>query len=168
MRNCYKQNYCVAMPNIVIYVNCDTHLALNLKAFDLNDGDEFIFVLKNYDYINSDYVYLFRASNADMNENGEVLFRIPARASKRLKPGAFYNFAVLVNANDKKQSTEYIKLMDDKKVKLEYGTQDMLVSDIEIDEEIISAKLVSPETVVTGDIDPQIGDLLYGQLKQEV
>ena len=97
MFNC-NTSCLVALPDITVYMNCDTRLAINLSMFDLGDNDEFIFAIKNYDYIDSAYVFLFRARKTDINEQGEVIFKITPRASKRLKPGAFYNFALLANA----------------------------------------------------------------------
>ena len=43
-------NYLATMPEITVYMNCDTRLAINLRMFDLSDNDEFIFAIKNYDY----------------------------------------------------------------------------------------------------------------------
>jgi hypothetical protein len=108
-------------------MNCDTRLAINLSEFDLGENDELIFAIKNYSYIESSYVFLFRAKKEDMDENGEVLFKISPEASKRIKPGAFYNFTVLVNALDPKQETEYRKLTENGDIILEYGAQDLTV-----------------------------------------
>lgn len=139
----YCTDYAATMPDIVVYMNCDTRLAINLRAFNLNENDEFIFAIKNYSYINSPYVYLFRAKTSDMDKNGEVLFKITPSMSKYLKPGAFYNFAVLKNAFNKTAETEYKKLTDNGKVIIEYGAQDILVYDEELsqDSEIISVRL---------------------------
>lgn len=139
----YCTNYLATMPEITVYMNCDTRLAVNLRLFDLGENDEFIFAIKNYDYIDSDYVFLFRARKADIDENGEVLFKITPRASKHLKPGAFYNFSVLMDAFDPKKETEYRKLTDNGRIKIEYGAQDLLVkpeSD-ELDFDIYSVRL---------------------------
>lgn len=123
----YCTNYTATMPDITVYMNCDTRLAINLRMFNLGENDEFIFAIKNYSYIDSPYVFLFRARKADIDENGEVLFKITPAASKHLKPGAFYNFAVLLNAFDKRKETEYKKLTENGKVNIEYGAQDILV-----------------------------------------
>lgn len=123
----YCTNYLATMPEITVYINCDTRLAINLRAFNLGDNDEFIFAIKNYNHIDSPYVFLFRARASDIDEKGEVLFKIPPEASKRLKPGAFYNFALLMNAFDPKKETEYKKLTDNGSIKLEYGAQDLTV-----------------------------------------
>jgi hypothetical protein len=131
------------MPDITVYMNCDTRLAINLRMFNLGDNDEFIFAIKNYSYIDSPYVFLFRARKSDIDENGEVIFKITPAASKHLKPGAFYNFAVLQNAFDKRKETEYKKLTENGHITIEYGAQDILVYD-ECDDpesEIISVKL---------------------------
>jgi hypothetical protein len=61
-----------------------------------------------------------------MDENGEVLFKITPATSKRIKPGAFYNFTLLANAFDLRKETEYKKLTGNGAVILEYGAQDML------------------------------------------
>ena len=50
MHSCCN-NYLATMPEITVYMNCDTRLAINLSVFDLGDNDEFIFAIKNYDYI---------------------------------------------------------------------------------------------------------------------
>lgn len=120
-------NYLSTMPDVVVYMNCDTRLAINLQMFELNDKDEFIFAIKNYDYIDSGYVYLFRARNSDIDANGEVIFRITPEVSKRIKPGAFYNFSILANAFDLRVPTEYKKLTDNGNIRIEYGAQDLLV-----------------------------------------
>jgi hypothetical protein len=113
------------MPDITVYMNCDTRLAINLRMFDLGENDEFIFAIKNYSYIDSPYVFLFRARKSDIDENGEVLFKITPAASKHLKPGAFYNFAILADAFDPKKETEYKKLTDNGNINIEYGAQDL-------------------------------------------
>ena len=139
----YSTNYTATMPDITVYINCDTRLAINLRMFNLGENDEFIFAIKNYSYIDSPYVFLFRARKSDIDENGEVLFKITPAASKHLKPGAFYNFAVLLNAFDKRKETEYKKLTDNGNIVIEYGAQDILVRDESDDpeSEIISVRL---------------------------
>ena len=123
----YCTNYLATMPDITVYMNCDTRLAINLKMFNLGENDEFIFAIKNYGYIDSPYVFLFRARKEDIDENGEVIFKITPEASKNLKPGAFYNFAVLINAFDPKKETEYKKLTDNGNIQIEYGAQDLMI-----------------------------------------
>jgi hypothetical protein len=120
-------NYLATMPEITVYMNCDTRLAINLRMFDLSDKDEFIFAIKNYNYIDSDYVYLHRARKADIDKNGEIIFKITPEISKRIKPGAFYNFSVLANAFDLREPTEYKKLTDNGAINIEYGAQDIMV-----------------------------------------
>lgn len=115
------------MPEITVYMNCDTRLAINLRLFDLGENDEFIFAIKNYSYIDSPYVFLFRARKSDIDENGEVLFKITPEASKQLRQGAFYNFSVLANAFDPKKDTEYKKLTDNGAIRIEYGAQDLTI-----------------------------------------
>jgi hypothetical protein len=95
--------------------------------FDLGDNDEFIFAIKNYNYIDSGYVYLFRARKSDIDANGEVIFKISPEISKRIKPGAFYNFSVMANAFSLREPTEYKKLTDNGAIRIEYGAQDLLV-----------------------------------------
>jgi hypothetical protein len=148
-------------------MNCDTCLAINLRAFNLNDADEFMFVLKNYDYVDSDYVYLFKARNSDMDENGEVLFKIPPRTSQMLKHGAFYNFAVAVDAYNRKSPTVYKRLTENGAILLEYGAQDALIEtgfDSDYTEDTISARLATLDTVIEPVVDAQIGELLSGRL----
>ena len=123
----YCTNYLATMPEITIYMNCDTRLAINLRMFNLSETDEFIFAIKNYNYVESPYVFLFRAKASDIDDNGEVLFKITPEASKHLKPGAFYNFAVLMNAFDPKKETEYKKLTENGEVRLVYGAQDLTI-----------------------------------------
>ena len=120
-------NYLATMPEITVYMNCDTRLAINLRVFDLSDKDEFIFAIKNYNYIDSDYVYLHRARTSDIDKNGEIIFKITPEISKRIKPGAFYNFSILANAFDLREPTEYKKLTDNGAINIEYGAQDILV-----------------------------------------
>jgi hypothetical protein len=103
--------------------------------FNMGDNDEFIFVIKNYNYIDSPYVFMQRFKAENIDENGEVLFKIPPEVSKHIKPGAFYNFALLLNAFDSTQETEYRKLTDNGAVRLEYGAQDLTIEpdyDIEL------------------------------------
>jgi hypothetical protein len=132
------------MPDITIYMNCDTRLAINLTKFNLTENDEFIFVIKNYSYIESSYVFLHRACVSDIDANGEILFKIPPAASKHIKPGAFYTFAVMKNAFNSNEATEYKKLTDNGAINIEYGAQDFLVKTegIDSDSEIISVRLV--------------------------
>lgn len=159
-------DYLATMPEITIYANCDTCLAINLQAFNIGDNDEFIFALKNYDYIESDFIYIFKARNTDIDENGEVLFKIPARTSQMLKPGAFYNFAVLADAYDRKLPTVYKRLTDNGNILIEYGTQDMLVkTDTEYTGDIVAARLTSLDTTVTTDEDLQVGEVSSGRLE---
>lgn len=124
-------NYLATMPEITVYMNCDTRLAINVSLFELSDKDEFIFAIKNYNYIDSGYVYLFRARKKDIDENGEVIFKITPEVSKRIKPGAFYNFSILANAFDLREPTEYKKLTDNGAIHIEYGAQDILVKPAE-------------------------------------
>ena len=44
----YCTNYLATMPEITVYMNCDTRLAVNLSMFELGENDEFIFAIKNY------------------------------------------------------------------------------------------------------------------------
>jgi hypothetical protein len=142
----YCTDYLATMPDIKVYMNCDTRLAINLRMFDLGENDEFIFTIKNYNHIESPAVFLLKARKRDEDINGEIIFKIPSTESKKLKPGAFYNFALLVNAYDKHKETEYRKLTDNGHVIIEYGAQDMLV----------------PEDESTGYIE---GDILSGRLE---
>ena len=123
----YCTRYWENMPEITVYMNCDTRLAINLRMFDLGENDEFIFVIKNYDYIESPYAFLYRARKTDIDENGEIIFKISPETSKHIKPGAFYNCAVLINAFDVHKDTEYRKLTENGSIRVEYGAQDLLV-----------------------------------------
>ena len=141
----YCTNYLATMPEIAVYMNCDTRLAINLKMFDISEQDEFIFVIKNYDYLESPYAFIYRARKADMDENGEIIFKIDPDASKMIKPGAFYNFSLLVNLFDKYKPTEYKKLTENGAIKLEYGAHDLALPDTNEQpspfNEILDAKL---------------------------
>lgn len=139
----YCTDYTTTMPDITVYMNCDTRLAINLSKFHLGENDEFIFVIKNYSYIESSYVFLYRARASEMDENGEIFLRIPPATSKRIKPGAFYNFAVMQNAYDSTAATEYKKLTDNGSVIIEYGAQDFMVTSgkDDLDSEITGVRL---------------------------
>jgi hypothetical protein len=101
-----------------------------------------------------------------MDENGEVLFKIPAKTSKLLKPGSFYTFAVLADAYNKKSSTVYKRLTENGNVLIEYGTQDMLVkTDSDFIGDIVAAKLVTPDTPIDPVENPQTGEILEGRLE---
>lgn len=139
----YCTNYWATMPNITVYMNCDTRLAINLRMLDLGENDELIFAIKNYSYIDSPYVFLFRARKSDIDENGEVIFKITPSASKLLKPGAFYNFAVLINAFDPKQETEYRKLTNNGDIIIEYGAQDLQIKTEEPNSGISKCDIIS-------------------------
>lgn len=127
----YCTNYLATMPEITVYMNCDTRLAINLRMFELGEYDEFIFAIKNYDYVESSYAFIFRARKSDMDENGEVIFKIDPDASKLIKPGAFYNFSLLINAFNKYELTEYKKLTENGSIKIEYGAQDLALPEPE-------------------------------------
>lgn len=130
----YCTNYLATTPDITVYMNCDTRLAVNLSLFDLGERDEFIFAIKNYDYIDSPYAFLFRARKSDADDKGDVIFKITPEESKALKPGAFYNCAILLRAFDQKEETEYIKITDNGKIILEYGAQDItFIKDEDLD-----------------------------------
>ena len=149
-------NYLATMPDITVYMNCDTILAINLHAFELGENDEFIFVIKNYNYIDSQCVFLFRARKVDIDANGEVIFKIPPEVSKKIKPGAFYSFAMLINAFDTKKETEYKKLTENGYIQIEYGAHDLIIEPQEqlpAEDEltVIDVKLVSPNTVIESD-----------------
>lgn len=142
----YCTNYTATMPDVTVYMNCDTRLAINLSKFQLNKNDEFIFVIKNYNYINSSYVYIYRAKASEINTNGEILLRITPAVSKYIKPGAFYTLAVLRNAFEPTEPTEYQKLTDNGKILIEYGAQDLMVttgsdSEVAYDDEVIGVRL---------------------------
>ena len=116
------------LPDITVKMNCDTPLAVNLRMLNLGVNDEFIFTIKNYDYIESPYVFIFKARKSDEDANGEVFFKITPEASKKLKHGAFYNFTVFINAFDKQKETEYRKLTNNGKIIIDYGAQDFTIT----------------------------------------
>lgn len=135
----YCTNYLATMPDIKVYMNCDTRLAINLRLFDLNENDEFIFVIKNFDYIDSPAVFLHRARKEHEDANGEIIFKITPEESKKIKPGAFYNFSLLANAYNTDCETEYRKLTDNGNIIVEYGAQDLMLPE----EEVIEKKLIN-------------------------
>ena len=123
----YCTDYLATMPDITVYMNCDTRLAINLSLFNLNKNDEFVFAIKNYDYVESSCAILKRFSIDDIDDNGEVLFKITPEESKLLKPSAFYNFSILINAFNRNAETEYKKLTDNGNIILEYGAHDLTI-----------------------------------------
>lgn len=161
-------NYTAIMPDLTVYINCDTRLAINLRMFNLGENDEFIFAIKNYSYIDSPYVFLFRARKSDIDENGEVLFKITPEAAKHLKPGAFYNFALLQNAFDLRKDTEYKKLTENGKIILEYGAQDILVKeDAGIPNgEVIGMRLEPTNELSAPEVNKYIGTIAALRIDQ--
>ena len=157
----YCTDYTATMPAITVYMNCDTRLAINVGMFNLDKNDEFIFVIKNYAYIESSYVFLYRASVSDIDTNGEIFIRIPPATSKHIKPGAFYNFAVMKNAFDSSEPTEYKKLTDNGKILIEYGAQDFLVKDdtLDAESEIISMRLEPIEDTASLEANQFMGTI---------
>ena len=63
-----------------------------------------------------------------LNENGEVIFNIDPDASKKIKQGATYSCAMLVNATSYNEPSEYVKLTESGKVRLEFGTYDLALA----------------------------------------
>jgi hypothetical protein len=168
----YCTNYLATMPEITVYMNCDTRLAINLRMFDLSDYDEFIFAIKNYDYIDSSYAFIYRARKADMDENGEIIFKIDPDASKLIKPGAFYNFALLVNAFNRYELTEYKKLTENGAIKIEYGAQDLALPAPE-EPKLPFSEILSAHLAETSDDTPLGGGKLNGvvvdiDIKEEI
>ena len=157
-------NYLATVPEITIYINCDTRLAVNLSLFDLGDKDEFIFAIKNYNYIESDYVYLHRARKSDIDNNGEIIFKITPEISQQIKPGAFYNFSLLANAFDLKAPTEYKKLTDNGVIRLEYGAQDITVKPSAEDEGYSSIESARLEPISDEEADSALNPYTYGTL----
>ena len=132
------------LPDINIYINCDTILAINLSAFNINEYDEFVFTIKNFDYIDSSYVFIYKATLQDINDDGEIIFAIGPDTSKNIKPGAFYNFELLVNSFNPGSSTLCKKLTENGKVNIKYGAQDLALMEADSDE-------LDPESItITG------------------
>ena len=154
MLSCCANNYLAVMPDITIYMNCDTRLAINLSMFKLSEYDELIFTIKNFSYIDSSYVFMYRARKSDMNKHGEVIFNIDPDISKNIKPGAFYNFTLLVNAFNPTIPTEYKKLTDNGKIIIEYGAHNFDVPEPEAPNppfsEILAARLEETDKVDPG------------------
>lgn len=120
-------NYLATMPEVTINMNCDNYFVIDMQLFNLGDKDEFIFAIKNYSYTDSGYVYLHRARRSDINAKGQIAIRIRPEVTKRIKPGAFYTFAILENAFDPRLETEYKKLTDNGVINIEYGAQDIMI-----------------------------------------
>lgn len=112
-------------PDIMVYMNCDTCFALNLSSFNLTEYDELIFTIKNASHRDSRGVFSLRVQKCDMDEKGEVLFKITPDIAKQLKYGAFYNIAILADFYDITKKTEYRKLTDNGKILLDYGAYDL-------------------------------------------
>jgi hypothetical protein len=165
-------NYLATMPEITVYMNCDTRLAINLRMFNLGDNDEFIFAIKNYNYIDSGYVYLYRARTKDIDKNGEIIFKITPEVSKRIKPGAFYNFSILANAFDLRAPTEYKKLTDNGSIHIEYGAQDIMVkpAEGEVGYDDITGIRLEPVSDANADsvLSPYASSRIVGMRVEEV
>lgn len=165
-------NYLATMPEITVYMNCDTRLAINLRMFNLGDNDEFIFAIKNYNYIDSGYVYLYRARTKDIDKNGEIIFKITPEVSKRIKPGAFYNFSILANAFDLRAPTEYKKLTDNGSIHIEYGAQDIMVkpAEGEVGYDDITGIRLEPVSADNADsvLSPYASSRIVGMRVEEV
>ena len=148
----YNLDYSTPIPDISVFINCDTVLAIDLESLNLGQCDEFIFTIKNYDYANAPYVFLFRARVSDADKNGEVIFKIPYLTSLQLKQSAFYNMSVIVNAFDSKKPSIYNSITANGKIILRYGLPD-LTTKFTIDGceeyEIISTRLerVNDDTI---------------------
>ena len=166
----YCTDYAATMPDVTIYINCDTILAVNLGMFDIGDNDEFIFVIKNYDYIDSPHVFLFKARKADIDKNGEVIFKITPEVSKQIKPSAFYNFSVMVNAFDTKATAIYKKLTDNGRVLVAYGAQDMLVKPNaeEAGYEVVSVRIEPVDDSSTSEPNKYLSSKIIGVRFEEV
>ena len=161
MLGCYANNS-VAVPTIVVHANCDTCLAIKLNAFKLSDYDEFIFAIKNYDYIDSSCVFLYRARKADMDENGEIIFNIDPDVSKRIKPGAFYNMALLVNAFNYNEPSEYVKLTENGAVTIEYGTHDLALESQEASASLFNEILAARVEIAEKDSGGSANGVIVG------
>ena len=144
----YCTDYSATMPDITVSMNCDTYFAINASVFNLTDKDEFIFAIKNYDHIDSPYAFLLRACKSDIDENGEITFKIPSEETKKIKPDAFYYFAVLLNAYTRDSETNYKKLTDNGRVFVDYGAQDLSVPIEERDQILSEILRVRTEAVI--------------------
>ena len=161
----YCTNYWAAMPDIKVYMNCDTRLAINLGMFNLGEHDEFIFAIKNYSYADSPYVFLFRARKRDIDKNGEVIFKISPSASKKLKQGAFYNFSALLNAFDPQKETEYKKLTDNGNIIIDYGAQDLsLEQETEPETGVSTSEIISVRLELIDGLLPANTNLFTGEI----
>ena len=153
-------------PDITVYMNCDTILAIKASRLKDKEEDELVFTIKNYDYIESPYIFMFRAKNTDINENGEILFKIPPECAQQLKPGSFYNISKLSGAFDLRRQTDYIKLTTNGKIFLEYGAQAFTLPKTDLGGyEILSARLEEVENISDITFDAIYGEILGVQLQ---
>jgi hypothetical protein len=100
------------------------------------------------------------------------MFKITPEISKRIKPGAFYNFSILANAFDLRAPTEYKKLTDNGVINIEYGAQDILVKPAEGEvgyDDIIGIKL-EPVSDKNADsvLSPYASSRIVGMRVEEV
>jgi hypothetical protein len=120
--------------------------------FELGEHDEFIFAIKNFDYIGaSSIVYITKTLEDLDQETGEVLFKIGREESRNIKPGAFYNFSVRLNKTNPEKAEEYRKLTDNGRVLLEYGAPNLTVDSSQdfSDSSFINGKIVNVQLVPT-------------------
>ena len=106
------------------------------------------------------------------DKNGEIIFKITPEISKRIKPGAFYNFSVLANAFDLRTPTEYKKLTDNGLINIEYGAQDILVKPADEEKGYDNVESIRLEPVSDENVDsvisPYMSSRLVGMRLEEV
>lgn len=139
----YTTNYLATAPDINISANCDTILAINTGTFEISKDDEIIFVIKNYNFNDSPYIFMFRATKKDINDRNEILFKVPTNCARQVKPGAFYTFMKLTNAFNIRREADYLKLTDNGRIIVDYGAQSFLTptDTTEPGFEVVSARL---------------------------
>ena len=121
-RLCSNQLQCV--PDITVYVNCNTHFAINVKHFNLTDEETLVFAIKNYDYIGAPTIFTSEIVKDDENAKGECVIKIPPEVSRKIIPGAFYTF-VLVSTDTESGESIYTKLTKNGNINLDYGAPDL-------------------------------------------
>ena len=109
------------LPIVQLSVNCDTILAINTAEFNIQQNDELIFTIKNYDYIGAPAIFLKRICATEINSADEALFKVPPDIVQHIKPCAFWNISVLRNVYDAEKPTQHMRLTGNGRVTIAYG-----------------------------------------------
>lgn len=129
------------LPIVQLAMNCDTILAINAADLDIQENDELIFTIKNYDYIGSPAIFLKRLRYNEINAAGEIFIKVSHDIVQYVKPGAFWNLSILKDAYDTLKPTQYGRLTDNGRVSIAYGAHDLGSQPIEPNGEIVGIHL---------------------------